>query len=430
VNEIPLSALIIALLALLALSAFFSASETGLMSLNRYRLRHLAQAGHRSARLTEDLLTKPDRVIGFILIANNLANTLASMVTTLIALRLFGESGLGLAAAIIALAIIIFSEVTPKTAAALHAERVALPAAYILWPLLRIFYPVVWLVNAMAKAVLWLLRIRSTAAEGQLALSSEELRTVVIEAGAMIPKRHQRMLLSVLDLEKATVEDIMIPRSDIVGIDVTDSWDRILENLTSSQHTRMPLFEESIDNIVGVVHIRRILADLQQNRLTKEILLEKSRNPYFIPQGTPLNTQLLNFQRQRRRIGLVVDEYGDIQGLVTLEDILEEIVGEFTSDPANTLRGISRQPDGSYLIEASITIRTLNRLLGWDLPTAGPKTLNGLILEHMEAIPEPATSMRFSDYTVEIVKTSESSVKAVRITPPPRRSGSRRVGNA
>jgi Mg2+/Co2+ transporter CorB len=422
----PLSALIGILIGLILLSAFFSSSETGLMSLNRYRLRHLAQAGHRGAILAEQLLQRPDRIIGLILIGNTLANITASVVTTIIALRLWGEAALAAATGVLTLLLLIFSEVAPKTLAALHPERVAFPAAFIYWPLLKLFYPVVWTINTAANGLLRLMRIHSSD-EGNMALSAEELRTVVMEAGAIIPQRHQRMLLSILDLEKVTVEDIMVPRNEIVGIDITDDWDRITAQLISSQHTRLPIYEETIDNIIGILHLRRVLHKLANKQLDRAALVSIAQDAYFIPEGVPLNTQLLNFQRRKRRIGLVVDEYGDIQGLVTLEDILEEIVGEFTTDPASMLQDVMPQDDGSYIINASISIRTLNRLLSWNLPTSGPKTLNGLILEHMETIPEPGTSMKFGEYLVEILKSRDNAVQAVRMRAPPKRRGAVRL---
>lgn len=425
-NEMPLSVLIGILIGLILLSAFFSSSETGLMSLNRYRLRHLAQAGHRGAMLAEQLLQRPDRIIGLILIGNTLANITASVVTTIIALRLWGEAALAAATGVLTLLLLIFSEVAPKTLAALHPERVAFPAAFIYWPLLKLFYPVVWMINTAANGLLRLMRIR-TSDEGNMALSAEELRTVVMEAGAIIPQRHQRMLLSILDLEKVTVEDIMVPRNEIVGIDITDDWARITNLLVSSQHTRLPIYEETIDNILGIVHLRRVLHKLANKQLDRAALVSIAQDAYFIPEGVPLNTQLLNFQRRKRRIGLVVDEYGDIQGLVTLEDILEEIVGEFTTDPASMLQDVMPQEDGSYIINASISIRTLNRLMGWNLPTSGPKTLNGLILEHMETIPEPGTSMKFGEYLVEILKSKDNAVQAVRMRAPPKRRASMRL---
>ena len=405
------------LVLMLVLSAFFSGSETALMTLNRYRMRHLARAGHRGAILAERLLRQPDRLIGLILLGNNLANVTASMLNTLIALRLFGEDTLAIATGILTLLILIFSEVAPKTLAALRPELLAYPAAFVYWPLLKVTYPLVWSVNFIANGLLWLCGVRTSSAGGQ-DLNAEELRTVLMEAGAMIPKRHQKMLLSILDLQKATVEDIMVPRNEISGIDISDSWEEILSQLRSSQHTRLPVYEESIDSIIGMVHLRRILNRLALGKLDKESLVEMTRECYFVPEATPLNTCLLNFQRQQRRIGLVVDEYGDIQGLVTLEDILEEIVGEFTTDPAQRAKHVFMDTDSSYLVDGTVTIRSLNRSMGWKLPSTGPKTLNGLILEYLETIPQTGAKLRLNGYDIEIAETKANAVKTVRIRPP------------
>lgn len=415
-NDIPLSVLFSSLALCLVFSACFSGSETALMTLNRYRLRHLARSGHRGARLADALLKRPDRLIGLILLGNNFVNIAASSITTLIALRLGGEGAIAIATGVLTLVILIFSEVAPKTLAALHPERVAFPASFPLALLLRVLYPLVWVVNGVANGLLRLLgaNLEET---GTGSLSREELRTVVNEAGAMIPRRHQRMLVNILDLEKATVEDIMVPRNEIVGIDLNDDWDEILEQIAGTEYTRMPVFRDSVDETVGVLHVRRVLTSVMRGELTREELVRDMREPYFVPEATPLNVQLLNFQTRRRRIGLVVDEYGDIMGLVTLEDILEEIVGEFTTDPASVMRDVQIEEDGSYLVEGSASVRELNRLLQWEMPTAGPKTLNGLILEHMETIPEPGTSLLLDDFPVTIVQIQDNRVKMARIQP-------------
>ena len=415
-DSIPLGALFGVLLLLIVLSAFFSGSETGLMALNRYRLRHLVRAKHPGAVRAQQLLDKPDRLIGLILLGNNFANILASSLTTVIALRLAGEAGIAAGAGLLTLVILIFSEVTPKTLAALHPERFAFPSAYIYRPLLKALYPLVWMVNIVSNNLLRLVGV-SPGEETSQALSSEELRTVLMEAGTLIPKRHQAMLLSLLDLEHATVEDIMVPRNEIVGIDLTDNIDDITHQLSHTQYTRLPVFEESVDNIVGMLHVRRVLPLLQKQALGLDELRAAIREPYFIPEGTSLNRQLLNFQREGRRIGLVVDEYGDILGLATVEDILEEVVGEFTTDPSATHKGITSEDGGTYLLDASASVRELNRALEIELPTDGPKTLNGLILEHMETIPEPGTSLLLADYPVEILQTKDNAVKTVRLKP-------------
>ncbi|MGH8496683.1 MAG: HlyC/CorC family transporter [Gammaproteobacteria bacterium] len=417
-NDVPLAVLFGVLALLLLLSAFFSGTETALMSLNRYRLRHRARSGIRGARLAESLLARPDRLIGLILLGNNLANLSAASITTIIALRLGGEAAIAVGTGLLLLIVLIFSEVAPKTLGALHPARVALPAAYVYYPLLKICYPIVWLVNVMSNTVLRLLGV--SPAEATLhSLSSEELRTVVAEAGAMIPKRHQRMLLSILDLEKVTVDDIMVPHNEIAGIDLEDDWSTILGQLRTSQHTRLPLYRDGIDHIIGVLHLRELIEPVSASTLTPELLVEKSEDPYFVPEGTQLNLQLIQFQRAKRRIGFVVDEYGDIQGLVTLEDILEEIVGEFTTDPAGELhRGIRRESETTYLVNGNINVRALNRMMHWSLPTDGPKTLNGLIVEHLETIPETGVGFRLGGYPIEVLQTSENAVKTVRIHAP------------
>ncbi len=421
-NEIPLSVLFGALVVLLLLSGFFSGSETGLMTLNRYRLRHLAEKGSPGARLAARLLDQPDRLIGLILLGNNFVNILASSLTTLIALRLGGEGAVAVGAGLLTLVVLIFAEVAPKTLAALHPERLAFPAAFIYTPLLKLLAPVVWVINTLAYWVLRPLGVdRKTSAS--LSLSTEELRTVVNEAGSLIPRRHQEMLLSILDLEKVTVEDIMIPRGEIVGIDVEESWEEILRRLEESPYTKMPVYRHSIDNVIGMLHMRQVLPLMHQGSFSLEQLLEVVHKPYFIPETTSLNQQILNFQKARLRIGLVVNEYGDIEGLVTLEDILEEIIGEFTTDPQDMFEEIRPQEDGSYLVEGGVHIRDLNRGLGWHLPTDGPKTLNGLILEYLEAIPEPGTSLLIADHPVEIVQVAENKVKVARIRPKLHREG-------
>ncbi len=402
---------------LILLSGFFSGSETALMTLNRYRLRHQARDGHHGARLADRLLQRPDRLLGLILLCNNFVNIVASALATVIALRLGGEAAIAVATGLLTLVILIFAEVAPKTLAALHPERLAYPAAYLYTPLIRVLYPIIWLVNLAANTLLRPFGIHPDSSRDD-ALSPEELRTVVQESGRMIPKRHQRMLVSILDLEEATVEDIMIPRNDINGEDLNDSWPEIMDQLVNSQHTRLPVFEDNIDNIIGIVHIRRVLNKLSQGEFDREKLRSLVKPPYFIPESTSLHRQLLNFQRNNRRIALVVDEYGDIQGLVTLEDILEEIVGEFTTDPlAIRVQGIVEEDDGSFLVNGGLNLRTLNRMLGIELPTDGPKTLNGLIVEQMESIPEPGTGMKLGGYPVEVVQSSSSAVRTVRIKP-------------
>ncbi|MGH8615144.1 MAG: HlyC/CorC family transporter [Gammaproteobacteria bacterium] len=419
-DDIPLGALFAGLVLLIILSAGFSGSETAMMVLNRYRLRHLVAKKHKGAMRANALLEHPDRLIGLILLGNNFVNILASSVATLIALRLYGEAGIAVAALLLTLVVLVFGEVAPKTLAALNPERIAFPAAVVLKVMLRVFYPVVWIVNALANGLLWLLRAQPDSA--QMALSREELRVVVKEAGAMIPKRHQKMLLGILDLEKVSVEDIMVPRIEIVGIDLEDAETELESQLALCQHTRFPVFRGSLDDTVGIFHVRRIqrLYD-RDGKLSVSRIQPLLTEPYYVPIGTPLHTQLSNFQRHKRRLALVVDEYGSIQGLVTLEDILEEIVGEFTTDPHELTQVTHPQEDGSFLIEGGATIREINRRLRWRLPSRGAKTLNGLILETLETMPEPGTSLRVDGYTLEVVQATEQAVKTARVTPPLRK---------
>ena len=419
-TDIPLGSLFGLLGLLLLLSAFFSSTETALMSVNRYRLRHRARQGHRGARLAEALLQRPDRLIGLILIGNNFANIFASSLVTIIALRLGGEGAIAAGAFILTLVILIFSEVAPKTLAALHPDRLALPAALIYYPLLKVTYPLVWVVNLMANGVLRLMGVKADVVQGH-ALSHEELRTVVAEAGALIPMRHQRMLMSVLDLEDVTVDDIMVPRNDIAGLDIEDEWSEVLDQIKHSQHTRLPLYRGDLDNIFGVLHLRDVLEDLADHELSAEALVAHAREAYFVPEGTPLHTQLLNFQRAKRRLAFVVDEYGDVQGLVTLDDILEEIVGEFTTDPANIYRDVQPEDDGTWVVSGAANVRVLNRMMNWHLPTDGPKTLNGLILERLETIPEAGARLELGGYDMEILQIAENAVKSVRFRLPAER---------
>jgi Mg2+/Co2+ transporter CorB len=414
-----LGLLFTALAGLLILAAFFAGSETALMSVNRYRLRHRASEGSRGARLAEALLKHPDRLIGLILFLSTIVNVATPILVGFIALRVGGEFLVAFGALLLAFVLLIFCEVAPKTFGALHPESLALPAAYIYTPLLFLLYPFVWVTNLFANGVLRMFGVSRQVAANSL--SSEELRTVVAEAGAMIPRRHQQMLVSILDLEDATVEDIMVPRNEIVGIDVDDDWDRILEQLRQSQHTRLPVYQGEIDRIIGLLHMKQVVHELARGHLDLDTLTAaaQAREPYFVPSGTTLNTQLLNFQRNKRRMAFVVDEYGDIQGLVTIEDILEEIVGEFTTDPATMMhKDVHAETDGSFVASASATIRALNRSMRWNLPMDGPKTLNGLIVEFLETIPEPGTTLKMADYMLEVLQTGDNAIKTVRIRPP------------
>ncbi len=405
------------LIALLFISAFFSSSETGMMSLNRYRLRHLAKNKHKSALRVEKLLSRPDRLIGLILIGNNMVNILASAIATLIAIRLFGDYGVVVATVGLTIIVLIFAEVTPKTLAALYPERVAFPASLLLKPLMVILYPAVWTINALSNGLLRLFRINPHGKD-DTAISSEELRTIVNEAGALIPRRHQDMLISILDLEKVTVDDIMVPRNEIYGIDITQDWRTISRRLMQSPHTKVLLYRDNIDDALGFIHARDALRLLAREEFSKSNLMRALRELYYIPEATPLNVQLVKFQRNKERIGLIVDEYGDIQGLVTLDDILEEIVGDFTTTISPTLSDeIKPQEDGSYLIEGTASIRDINKELGWKLPNDGPRSLNGLILEYLEDIPEANIGLRVAGYPIEILEVENNMVKLVRILP-------------
>lgn len=414
-DDIPISLLFSILIFLILASGFFSGSETGLMSLNRYRLRHLADKKHKGAMRAFRLLQKPEKLIGLILLGNNFVNILASAIATIIGIRLFGEAGILIATIILTIVVLVFAEVTPKTLAAMHPEKFALPATLVIEPLLRILYPFVWFVNLSSKLIFKILGISKGTNSDKL--SSEELRIVVNEAGSMIPHSHQKMLLSILDLEKATIDDIMVPRSELVGIDLDNEWKDIIKQLAETQHTRLPVYEGDIDHMIGIIHIRRALRFFHNEDSSKDDFRKIIREAYYVPTGTPLNTQLLNFQHERRRNALVVNEYGDILGLVALEDILEEIVGEFTTDPSSTRRDLHIKDDGNYLIDGSITVRELNKILHWKLPTKGPKTLNGLIIEYLEHIPEPGTSMLLDNYPIEIIQTTKNAVKTVLIDP-------------
>lgn len=415
-DDISLSLLFGILFLLIILSAFFSSSETSMMALNRYRLRHLANDNHRAAILVSNLLKHPDRLIGLILLGNNLVNILAAAIATVIAIRLMGDAGIIVATILLTFVILIFAEVAPKTLAAMSPEKIAFPAAYILTPLAKILRPCVWIINKLANSLLKALR-HDPMAKNNASLTSEELRIAVHEAGNLIPIRHQRMLISILDLEHITVEDIMVPRNEIAGIDLNDTLTDIIEALSHCQHTRLPIFRDNIDAVVGMLHVRhvsRVLAN--KDEFSIENLEKITVAPYFVPLGTPLHTQLFNFQRQKKRIGLVVDEYGIVQGLVTLEDILEEIVGEFTTDLQSYDQDIHPQEDGTYMIDGSTMIRDINRQLNWQLPTDGPKTLNGLILEQLERVPESGTSLRIDNIAMEITQATDNAVRMVKIT--------------
>ena len=405
---------------LLFLSACFSASETAMMAINRYRLRHAAETGHRGAMLTLSLLNRTDKLLGVILLGNNLVNIAAATLATIISIRLFGDSDLALSLATLLLTflILVFSEVTPKVLGASYPERVAYPAAYVLMPMLKLTYPVVWFVNLFVQGILRLLRIKPPEPGHGSRLGLEELRTVVLESSGVLPREHHRILVNLLELEDITVDDVMTPRNQIEAIDIEDAPERLRQQISTSHHTRLVVHAGSSDNLLGVLHVRRVLHALAGEELDPETLKENLEEPYFVPAGTPLFTQLRNFQGGRRRLALVVDEYGELQGLVTLEDLLEEMVGEFTTQAPSDTGYLRREADGSWLAEGTVLLRHLNRKLGLSLPLDGPKTLNGLLLEHFEDIPEAGVSIKLGGVPVEIVQTQDRAVKMARIYPP------------
>lgn len=413
-SEAPLSILIGALAILLLFSAFFSSSETGMMAINRYRLRHLVRKGNKAAKRTSALLERPDRLIGVILIGNNFVNILASALATVIAVRLWGDSGIAIATLGLTFIVLIFGEVTPKTVAAMYPEKIAFPSSLILMPLLKVLYPMVWLVNGMCSLLMRPFGIRP-GQESEEQLTSEELRTLVNESGLRMTKKRRGMLLGILDLEHVRVDDIMVPRNEVYGIDLDDDLDEIIQDLRECRHTRMPVFRDDIDNIEGILHMRKIAYLLSQSKITKELILQQMEEPYYVPESTPLHTQLINFQKTKARTALVVDEYGDIVGLVTLEDILEEIVGDFTTDNHAHQQEFVTQGDGSYIIDGTASIRDINKALGWELPTEDARTINGLITEVMEAIPNASVCWYVSDYRFEILQVEDNRVKSVRM---------------
>ena len=418
-DTIPISVLFVILIVLIVLSGFFSSSETGMMALNRYRLRHMVKENHRGATLANTLLERPDRLLGLILVGNNIVNIFATSIITVISVRLVGPVGYVVGPALLIPVILVFAETAPKTYAAIRPEKIAFSSAYILTPLLKICYPIVWIVNKMSNTLLIPFGINTRKSE-ETSLSQDELRTIVHEAGAAISTNHQDMLLSILDMEKVTVDDIMVPRNELVGINLNDSIADIIDQLTHCQHTRLIVYRENIDNIVGMLHVRRILRILGRKTEFNIDELEKLTNePYYLPEGTHLHTQMLKFQKNKRRTGLVVDEYGVLQGMVTLDDILEEIIGEFTTDLQNFNQDIIAQEDGSFFVDGGTTVRDINKQLNWNISTEGPKTVNGIIVEHLEDIPEKGTSLRIGDYTFEITQVVDNAVKKVKIFPLP-----------
>jgi len=417
VDNAPTIVLILILLALLIVIAFSSGTEVAMLSVNRYRIRNRASRGERRALLLEKLLAQPDRWLGANLVVLALASVAASTVATLLAQRTGERLALPFMMVLLTIVVIVFCELAPKIFAAVYTESVALGSAYIYLVLLWVSSPVIWMTNHLARGFLRVVGVTRRTYATQ-ALSTDELRTVVAEASALVPQRHRQMLLSILDLERVSVNDIMIPRQEISAIDIAMNWEDILERLRQTPHSRLPVYDGTLSNLAGVLHMKRVAQELARGTLNRERLMEiaASREPYFVPEGTPLTQQLAQFQRTRRRLAFVVDEYGDISGLVTLEDILEEIVGEFTTDPAAvTHKDVSRDAAGNWLVNASATIRALNRSLGWQLPALGPRTLNGLLLEKLETIPTPGTALRIGDYEFEILQIADNAIRTVRV---------------
>jgi len=419
-NDISISILFSILAVLLLLSAFFSGSETALMTLNRYRLQHLVKQKHRGAIKAHRLLQRPDRLMGLILLGNNFVNIAASSLATIIAMRLIDdgiltlshEEVLLLSTMTLTLAVLIFSEVTPKTLAAIKPEILAYPAAWLYTPLLKILYPFVWLVNLISNLLLRIVGI-NVAQNTQDKLNTDELKSIVSDAENLMPARYQNMLLGILDLESASVEDIMTPRNEIIGLDLEDPIELIVENIQNSPHTRLPVYKKSIDRVIGFLHLRSLIPLINQEDFNKQSITDHLSKPFFVPESTPLHKQIHSFKAEQLRIGLVVDEYGDVQGLVTLDDLLQVIVGELVNEEPDVLE----QNDGSYLADGSVTVRDLNRITQWSLPTEGPKTLNGLIIEYMETIPEAGVSVNLHGYRLEIIKSDKNTIKQVKFYP-------------
>jgi Mg2+/Co2+ transporter CorB len=406
--------LLFILMLLVICSAFFSTSEIGMMSLNRYRLRHLVKEGNKQALRVSGMLERPDYLLSVVLIGNTLANMVASTIATLLGQRLYGEWGVVWVTSALTLIVLVFAEMAPKTLAAVYPQRIAFLVSGLLSVFQRIFAPLVWLITGISNKTLALFGV-SMSAIPKDALSREELRTVLLEAGGLLPVEHKRMLIGLFDLEKATVEDIMIPKADLIGLDLEESWHTLLNQLKTAQHTRLPIYRGSIEHLEGVVHVRSVLHLAVDDELTLECLLKVADAPYFVPESTPLNVQILHFRKLKKRSAFVVDEYGELQGLVTMEDILEEVVGEFTTDIAALSKDIVPLKDGVFLIDASTTIRDLNRSLSWHLPLIGPKTLSGLIIETLGYIPPPECCLKIENYIIEVLKVQDNLIRTVKM---------------
>jgi Mg2+/Co2+ transporter CorB len=413
-DDFSVASLVSILIILLIFSAFFAGTETALMRLNRYKLKHQVRAGNRAAKIIDNLLKKPDMLIGLILLGNNLVNFTAVALVTMIALKMGGESSVAIATLILTVFVLIFCDAAPKTLAALYPERLAFPSAFIYYPLMIISYPVVRLISALSNGLLWIIGVRTDDAK-ESSINNDELRTIVHEAGTLITRNYRSMLLNILDLEKVTVDDVMVPHTEVLGIDIQDDISEIREVIINSEHTLLPVYRENINQVFGIIHLRK-LANLSGKNLFQKKDIEKlSFEPYFIQEGVSLNTQLIEFRRSKQRFALVVDEYGDIQGIVTMADILEEIVGEFTTDPTNKNEEFRKESDNCFLVNGNANIRDLNKALNWKIPSSNAKTINGLILEHLGDIPEPKTRINISDYSLEVIAGNENFIHSVRI---------------
>jgi Mg2+/Co2+ transporter CorB len=422
-DNIPISWQLAILALLLLISGFFSVAETSLMSLNRYRLRHLVKEGHRGARLASALLAKTDKLLGVILLCNNFANAASATLVTLITVELFGEGEwiLMIGTLAVTFAILVFSEITPKVIAAAYPEKLGILCSYILYPLLKVLYPAVWFINLFVEGLLKLFRVNINFNDGVQSLSMDELRSIVTDAGHFLPKKHRTILLNLFELEKITVDDVMTAHTQVEVIDFDDPIDEIMQKISNSHHTRLPVREGDAEEITGIIHVRKVINQLRAHQhdgdLSKEALREIVEEPYFVPAGTPLYTQIQQFQENQERIALVVDEYGEFKGLITLEDILEEVIGDFTTQSPSRVGSYRQEADGSWLVDGSSTLRDLNKKLNLNLPVDGPRTLNGLVIEHFEDIPEAGTSFRIGEHTLEIVQTQDRIVKSVKIFP-------------
>ena len=411
--DFDINNLFLILFGLLILSAFFSGAETSLMSVNRYKLKHRNKQGEKSARRVTYLLDNTDKTLSLILLMNNFVNILASAISTIIAIKLYGETGVAISVVILTIIILIFAEVTPKTLAALYADKIAYPISWLLYPLLRVFSPIVMIINITTKLLLKAIGLQGKRSNQEL-LTKDEIRLIVRESSQRIPKNHEDMIVNMIDLEKVKVEDAMIPRSEIFAVDIDEHIDNVSSKITNCRHTRIPIYDKDVNKLMGFLHRRKVIEMLKDGTFSKDIILSSVNPPYYIPEDTSLTSQLISFKREKKRIGFVVDEYGDVKGLVTLDDILEEIVGEFSDEDKDT--GIIKVSDNSYIIGGSIQIREINKTLKWKIPENVAKTINGYILEYLEDIPKKGETFLNEGYVFEIIDISNNFVNNVKVT--------------